>query len=687
MVLTVAAVVAVLVYGYRRFHPQRAEHREWPLTVGFVAVALLETTDLLSLALPRTDRFWERFSICVSSASPCIWLLTSITYARSTSFKTSGLVQRGLLFLALLVWVAGLVAPLDLLLYAPDFPAEQVMFLRTPGFWLYLLITVFLLLALMNLELTLSHASTGELWKLKFEAMGVGILIAAYMLYFSQGVLFRTLDLRFLIVRALFVLFAIGLMLFAQTRQDRAVRIRVSRQVAYKSVVLFVVGLYLIFVGLMGEGLKHLGVPFYKVFVIFLAIATAVSLILVLLSGRVRREVVVFLNKHFFDAKYDYRTHWLEFTHRLASPQGSSALQHVILNAYCETFGIQGAALFLFDPEIGAYITTCLYEMDPIPEQFTPDRPLVRYLSERNWVFNIQDDNPEIIAAHGGFLRRCHVSFVIPLRADTTLEGFIALCRPIKEHEQYIYEDFDLMKTFARQATVSILNQRLAEQVSRLREMEAIGNISTFVIHDLKNHVAALSLLVENARQFLDNPEFQQDMLRSLDNTVAKMQGLIGKLKNLGDKELLNLQSVDLQEVARQAVATVHGVPVILNGETVVVRADADELQKILLNLLINAVEASPDQMPITVEVGSLPQPFFRVADQGSGMSLDFQRRELFKPFATTKKKGLGIGLYQCRRIVEAHGGRIEVQSEVGSGSVFTVWLPAAELLSENYQP
>jgi putative PEP-CTERM system histidine kinase len=292
-------------------------------------------------------------------------------------------------------------------------------------------------------------------------------------------------------------------------------------------------------------------------------------------------------------------------------------------------------------------------------------------------VINVKDENPGIAEENRLFFEQNKISFIIPLFDGERLEGFITLGHVIKNNEVYIYEDYDLMKTIARQASQAISHQRLSEQITQAREMEAIGNVATFVVHDLKNLVATLSLIVDNAGKYMQNPDFQKDMLASLGNTAEKMRVLIGRLKNLGDKSLLNLHPVDLLELSANTAQMVSGGRITVSGNTERVVADGEEIQKVVINLLINAVEASDHEQPILAEVGNDGgAPFIRISDQGCGMSDHFIRTKLFKPFTSTKKQGLGIGLYQCRKIVESHGGRIEVNSLEGGGSVFTVRFP-----------
>ncbi len=674
-ILSITVIIVATTFSVWAMLRRERSLAAFTLSAALLVTALLEASTLFSLSRPDLFGYWERWSLFAEGLMPGVWLLASITHAREARLVDLRLSQKVLLFLSLLFLVPVLRSPVAGFYYSPDFPVEQVLFLGPVGFPFYISVMIFLVAALVNLETTLANATPGELWKLKFATLGIGTILASYALYYSQALLFRTINLHFLPVRSFFLILGVGMLTYGRLRKGDGVKIRVSRQVAFKSVVLIAVGGYLVLIGLLGEGMRYFGAEFQRSVVIGFIVLSGIALLLLFLSGRVRREIKVFLHKNFYQSKYDYRVQWLQFTERLANRQSEADLQQVILSAYCDTFGIQSAALYLLDAERRLFVNTAVYEMGALTETFGPDDALVRYIDGRGWVFRHTDSFLELSTETRAFMEKCHVSFVVPLLSGEQLEGFIVLGRQVNPHETIIYEDFDLMKTIARQASFALRNQRLSDQLTRVREMEAIGNIATFVIHDVKNYVAGLSLMVDNARHYIDNPEFQQDMLGSLDNTVKKMQGLIARLKNLGEKELLNLQPIDLLAVVNRAVSFLPAGRVTVNGERLVVPVDAEEMQKVILNLLLNAVEASPADAPVSVEVGLAGTPFVRVIDQGIGMSAEYIRRELFKPFATTKKKGLGIGLYQSRQIVEAHGGRLEVQSEVGKGTLFTIVL------------
>jgi len=263
------------------------------------------------------------------------------------------------------------------------------------------------------------------------------------------------------------------------------------------------------------------------------------------------------------------------------------------------------------------------------------------------------------------------------------VEGLLVLGPQIVP-ENLIYEDYDLMKVLARQAAQAVTNLRLSEELLETRAMAAVARISSFVIHDLKNLTTSLSLVVDNAEEHIGNPDFQQDAIKTIKNTLAKMKALTQRLKAIPEKSQLASAIENIDQLSREIAAELTrsglGKRITYQGAPSYARVDGEELKKVVANLVQNALEASGEQGPVKIETTSENgSACIRVSDTGCGMTEEFLKNHLFKAFRTTKDKGLGIGLYQCRQIVEAHGGRLEAQSEVGKGSVFTVVLPAAK--------
>ncbi|NVN92439.1 MAG: PEP-CTERM system histidine kinase PrsK [Desulfuromonadales bacterium] len=676
MIITIVAIIALLITAGYTLYRERSRSGLF-LSLALLLTALLELFDLLALTAGSDAIYWKWFALLAESLLPSIWILCSLTFARQTGPWKIGHRLQGVVGFTLLFCLLPFVFPLSSFFYAPDFPAERLLFLGNIGYFYYLGIMASLIFALVHFEATLANASPESLNKIKFEVIGLGTILAVLVFYFSQALLYRSLNMNYLTLRSFLYLVAIALIAYSLVFRRGNVHIQVSRQAAFKSVVLIAVGIYLVMLGLLGEGMQYFNVSFQRTVTISFAFLVGIVLLILLLSERFRREVKVALHKNFYQHKHDYRTQWLRFTEQLATSRSGEELLQRILAAYCDIFGISGAALFIFEKNRGGYCMTAGHEFKIIDEVISPDNTLVKFMKERAWVVSTKDENPEIMEQNVRFFAENNISFVIPIFSGEQVEGFIVLGSVITKDEIYIYEDYDLMKTIARQASQAILHQRISEQLSQAREIEAIGNVAAFVAHDLKNLVSNLSLIVENAGRYIQNPDFQQDMLLSLGNTVVKMQRLIGRLKNLGERDHYNLQPVNLLGLADKTAKMVSGAPITVSGTPETVLVDENEMQNVIMNLIMNAIEASAPNAPVSVEVGSAGIPYICVRDRGCGMTANFIRSELFKPFKTTKKKGLGIGLYQCRQTVESYGGRIEVSSEDGKGSTFTIWFGA----------
>ncbi len=671
--ISIAAVIVLLVGAGYALHQERSRAGLF-LCAALTVTALLELFDLLSLVSSLHAIFWKACALFAESLLPPLWLLCSLTFARQPGSSKIGLWAKTAITSTFLLSVLPLVLPLSAFYYAPDFPSERLLFIGNTGLLFYIAIITSLVIALVNFEVTLTNASPDAFWNIKYEIIGIVTMLAALVFYYSQALLYRSLNMDYLPLRSFLYLVASALIAYSLMCRRGKVRIQVSRQAAFKSFVLFAVGIYLLLIGILGEGMRYFGAYFPRNFTISLAFLAGIALLILLLSERVRRKVKVMLHKNFYQNKHDYRTQWLRFTELLATAKTLDELQQRILSAYCEIFGTGGAALFLYEEIYAGYCMTAGYNMDLIPDVLTTNNSLIKFMKERAWVINIRDDTSDILEENGYFFGEHSLFIVIPLFDGDKLEGFIALGKSINTSESFIYEDYDLMKTIARQASLALIHQKLSSQITHAREIEAIGTVATYVAHDLKNLVSNLSLIVENAAKHIHNPDFQKDMLASLGNTVVKMQKLISRMNNLGEQELINQQRVNLLELAERSSQLVVANNITVSGTAEIVCADENEIQKVILNLLINGIEASAPNDPVAIEVGCDRVPYIRITDQGCGMSAQYLRTELFRPFKTTKPQGLGIGLYQCRQIVEAHGGRMEVSSVEGDGSVFTVW-------------
>jgi hypothetical protein len=202
-------------------------------------------------------------------------------------------------------------------------------------------------------------------------------------------------------------------------------------------------------------------------------------------------------------------------------------------------------------------------------------------------------------------------------------------------------------------------------------------------MHDLKNLTNSLSLISQNAKENINNPEFQQDAIETIEETAAKMNKLIRRLSYVPKVLKLAKEKVDLKEIVRNALKKLRlneKKKVIVTNETQgvpLINVDRDAMEMVFLNLITNAYDAIEREGKIEV-TASLMGQFVNVfiSDNGVGMSREFIEKSLFQPFNTTKTEGFGIGLFQCKTVIEEHGGKIEVNSEKGKGTIFNLKLP-----------
>jgi putative PEP-CTERM system histidine kinase len=291
------------------------------------------------------------------------------------------------------------------------------------------------------------------------------------------------------------------------------------------------------------------------------------------------------------------------------------------------------------------------------------------------WLEPLKRANPGQFAKGGG--RVC-----VPLVSAGEPIGVIVLGDRVSGLA-YTMEEFDLLKCMGDQIATSLHSLRLAQRLIESRELEAFQRMSAFFVHDLKNTASTLSLTLQNLPDHFDDPAFRQDALRAISKSVARINHLIRSLGLLRQELEINLKESDLNELVTATVSGLEsagGLPLVKNLAPLPgVRIDEDQIQKVVTNLILNARDALGKQGEVRIETAQRDGwVTLSVSDNGCGMSPAFIRKSLFRPFQTTKKQGIGIGLFHSKMIVEAHRGKIEVESQQGKGTTFRVKLPVS---------
>jgi putative PEP-CTERM system histidine kinase len=308
-----------------------------------------------------------------------------------------------------------------------------------------------------------------------------------------------------------------------------------------------------------------------------------------------------------------------------------------------------------------------------------------RFLEERQWVVDLDElradpDKYEGLAAPAWLNTLARPWLAVPLIMHGSLLGFMVVSQP-RSRIRLNWEVTDLLKIAGNQAASYLAQQQADNALMVARQFESVSRMSTFIVHDLKNLIFQLSLLVTNADKHRDNPEFQKDMLETLDHSVRKMKLLLHKL-NSGDS-LEGMAPLALDRLLEQAVALKRGFepqPTLeLVDRNLSLVANWGRLERVVGHLIQNAIDATGREGRVTVRLTRAgDEAVIEVIDSGAGMSAEFIRDRLFKPFETTKSAGMGIGVFESREYVQELGGRMEVKSRPGEGTTFTITLPLA---------
>lgn len=522
-------------------------------------------------------------------------------------------------------------------------------------------------------------------WGAKPLCLGLAGIFAFDVYIYSQAVLFGSFDEDAFSIRAGIHTLAVPLLFLSARRQaDWRTRLQVSHNAAFFSATLLLSGAYLVFISGIGYYVRFFGGSWGRALQLALLFSAIVFLALLVLSGDLRARLRVFISKNFFAYRYDYREQWLRFTAMLSAPAAPQDVGMLVVRGLCDLVESPAGSLWLLSGDESTLVEVAQTRRVVHATAEPVDSAFARFLASNEWIVDVAEArrHPERYQAltlpewlgEG-------VWAVVPLIVAERLTGF-ALLAPPPAAPDMDWEVRDLLKTAARQAAVFLAQLHATEALLEARKFEAFNRMSAFVVHDLKNIVTQLSLMMKNAKRLHDNPEFQQDMLMTVESSLEKMRRLMLQLRE-GEKPPGGLLGVELQPiVARIAESAAHGGRTleVVRAERIATRGHAERIERVIGHVVQNAFDATPAQGRVWIDLSrSSGQARVVVGDTGQGMSRDFIDNRLFKPFNTTKSAGMGIGAYESFQYVKELGGEIHVDSEPGRGTVITIVLPLFE--------
>jgi putative PEP-CTERM system histidine kinase len=525
-------------------------------------------------------------------------------------------------------------------------------------------------------------------WGIKHLCIGLGCMFVYDFALFADALLFKRLNADLWSARGAVNALIVPLIALSTSRNPHwSLSLFVSRKAVFHTTTLFAAGLYMLLMSLAGYYIKARGGEWGGFLQTVFLFAAGLMLLVLLFSGQLRSQIKVLLSKHLHHSRYDYRDEWLRLVRTLTGKDTESHLFERVIRALGEIVDSPAGLLWLCQAQGGCAPVAGWNR--PVPRLHAGMRlgPLADFFRSREWVVNLEDSDTARRMYDGVPLPSWideleDVWLIVPLLHEDSVQGFVVLSPP-RARITLNWEDLDLIRTAARQAAGYIAQYRAAKALSEARQFEGFNRLSAYVIHDLKNLIAQLSLVAKNARRHRDNPAFLEDAVTTIENAVGKMNRLLLQLRSAAAEGEAVL--VDLRKVLREVVQERSGqrpVPSLDDGgEEVWVESEVDRLASVLGHVVQNAQDATPPDGRVQVRLRGLPgQAIVEVRDTGVGMDEEFIRERLFQPFYSTKGlTGMGVGAYECRDFVQAAGGSVDVASVPGEGTTFTVFLPRAE--------
>ncbi len=396
------------------------------------------------------------------------------------------------------------------------------------------------LLGLILLEQIYRNSRESGRYALKFFVIAVGVMFAYDLFLFSQAQLLKGIEPASWDARGFVMLLMVPLIALAARRNPQwSLNVFVSRHVVFYTTSFMVVGAYLLLMAFGGYLIRLYGGTWGRAAQLVFFVGAGVVLLGLVASGNLRRRLRVFLNKHFYRNKYDYRIEWLRFIQTLSAPEEGVDTRDNAVRAIAQIIGSPAGVLYLRAEDGDACKVAASWPPRPVESRreapVAADDEMAAFLAKFQWVIDLREldatpDAYQNISLPAFLKDRPRYRLVVPLALGEQLLGFVALEEPPPPFKPN-YEDRDLLKTVGRHVAVHLAQYEADRRLGESRQFEAYHRLTAFVMHDLKNLAAQLALIVSNAEKHKRNPEFVDDAIATIANSTERMQRLIEQLQ------------------------------------------------------------------------------------------------------------------------------------------------------------
>jgi len=531
-------------------------------------------------------------------------------------------------------------------------------------------------LGLALIEQVLRRTPASARWALRPLCIGLGGVFAFDLYLFADAMMFSHLDPYIWVARGAATAFVIPFIAVATARNPTwTIEMHLSRGAVTGSTAVLLSAGFLLLVAGAGYLTRLVGGDWGRALQIEGLFLAALVGVLLLTSGRFKSWLRVFVSKHFFSYRYDYREEWLRFTRTFADARRVGDTQRKTIEALAHLVESPAGALWLREQD-AAFRPAASWNLTAQQSSEPIDGSLATFLQRTGWVIDLgqyaSDPKayPDLIVPPW-LADLPQAWLVVPLLGSEALFGFVVLATP-RAPVDVNWEVRDLLKAASRHAASYLGQQRATEALVEAQKFDAFNRMSAFVVHDLKNLVAQLSLMLKNAERHRDNPEFQRDMLGTVQHVVDRMNQLMLQLRT-GASPVSSPRLTNLEAIVRKVCSALArpDTPIDLDlTPGLLAPGHEDRLDHVIAHLVQNAIDATPGKGRVAVRLFSEGGfVVLEVEDEGVGMSEEFIRDRLFRPFETSKATGMGIGVYESAQYVASIGGKIEFDSTPGAGT------------------